>query len=84
VSLYVDWRFTKEAWSAHLSDIRRMFGSFSVNEKASVKWFRSRLADGSIEYEGSKELSTYLASISVQQLSTNLQEKKGPNCIETQ
>lgn len=84
VSLIVDGRFTKEAWSTHRSDIRRMLGSFSVNEVASVEWFKLRLGDGSIEYEKSKMLSAYLTAIPERQLSAHLQDEKSPNCIETQ
>jgi hypothetical protein len=84
VSLFVEGRFTKEAWSTHRSDIRRMLGSFSVNEVASVEWFRARLEDGSIKIKESKKLSEHLTAALDQQLSAHLQVEKAPDCIETQ
>jgi hypothetical protein len=83
VSLLVDGRFTKEAWSTHRSEIRRMLGSFTVKEVASVQWFKTRLEDGSIKYEESVKLSAYLSAIADSQLSANLQQDKAPDCIET-
>lgn len=83
-SLVAEGRFHKDAWSKHLSEIRRMFGSFNVNEVTSVGWFRSRLKDGSIGHEESEKLSAYLAAISNLQLPEHYQQEKGPDCIEAQ
>ena len=61
-----------------------MFGSINVNEAATVRWFRSRLQDGSIEQEESEKPSAHLAAISNRQLPAYFQQAKAPDCVETQ
>jgi hypothetical protein len=83
-SLIVEGRFSKDAWSMHLSEIRRMFGSFSVNEAAAVDWFRSRLGDGSLSPEKREILSSFLTTLSNRPLPSNYQLEKPPDCVEIQ